>query len=51
VKMRGGQHSKEIREYEITDKGFVLDSTPLEGYEGLTTGVPGLSAPSSSPST
>jgi len=51
VKMRGGQHSKEIREYEITDNGFELGSTALEGYEGLTTGVPGLAAPTSSPST
>lgn len=41
VKMRGGQHSKEIRDYEITDKGFELSTTALEGYAGLTTGVPG----------
>jgi len=38
--MRGGQHSKEIREYEITDMGLELGTTALQGYEGLTTGVP-----------
>jgi circadian clock protein KaiC len=41
VKMRGGQHSKDIREYEITDKGLELGTSPLKGYAGLTTGVPG----------
>lgn len=41
VKMRGGQHSKEIREYEITDKGFELSPNPMVGSAGLTTGVPG----------
>jgi circadian clock protein KaiC len=40
VKMRGGQHSKEIREYSITNKGFELGTAALEGFSGLTTGVP-----------
>lgn len=40
VKMRGGEHSTEIREYGITDKGLVLSNAKLMGYEGLTTGVP-----------
>jgi len=45
VKMRGGQHSKEIREYEITDMGLELGTTALRGYEGLTTGVPARTRP------
>jgi circadian clock protein KaiC len=45
VKMRGGQHSKEIREYEITERGLELSTTALQGYHGLTTGVPEKSAP------
>jgi circadian clock protein KaiC len=39
VKMRGGDHSKEIREYGITSGGVVIGKR-LEGYRGLTTGVP-----------
>jgi circadian clock protein KaiC len=39
VKMRGGDHSKDIREYEITDKGMVVGDR-LTGYRGLITGVP-----------
>jgi circadian clock protein KaiC len=51
VKMRGGQHSKEIREYEITDKGFVLGLSAMSGFEGLTTGVPGRSGANEAPTT
>jgi circadian clock protein KaiC len=40
VKMRGGNHSKDIREYEITSDGIVLIGPRLRGYQGLTTGVP-----------
>jgi circadian clock protein KaiC len=40
VKMRGGDHSKEIREYQITSGGFVIGER-LKGYRGLITGVPG----------
>lgn len=40
VKMRGGQHSKDIREYVITDKGFVLIDPRHTNYEGLSTGIP-----------
>jgi circadian clock protein KaiC len=40
VKMRGGNHSKDIREYEITSDGIVLIGPRLEGYRGLITGVP-----------
>jgi len=39
-KMRGGDHSKHIREYEITGRGIELRSYGLEGFHGLTTGVP-----------
>jgi circadian clock protein KaiC len=40
VKMRGGNHSKDIREYEITSDGIVLIGERLRGYQGLITGVP-----------
>ena len=39
VKLRGSQHSKELRRYEITDEGLVL-GTEFQGYEGLMTGTP-----------
>jgi circadian clock protein KaiC len=40
VKMRGGPHSIDIREYEITNKGAVIGA-PLRGYRALTSGIPG----------
>jgi circadian clock protein KaiC len=40
VKMRGGDHSKDIREYEVTAGGLRVGGR-LEGYHGLITGVPG----------
>ena len=39
VKMRGGAHSNDIREYEITAEGFTIGER-LRGYHGLITGVP-----------
>jgi circadian clock protein KaiC len=39
VKMRGGNHSKAIREYTITPAGLVLGEG-LAGYRGLVTGTP-----------
>ncbi|MGH7873152.1 MAG: RAD55 family ATPase [Candidatus Binatia bacterium] len=39
VKMRGGAHSIDMREYEITDKGAVIGA-PLRGYRALTSGIP-----------
>jgi circadian clock protein KaiC len=39
VKMRGGNHSKDIRAYEITSEGVKIGAR-LEGYRGLITGVP-----------
>ncbi len=40
VKMRGGPHSIDMHEYQVTDKGIVIGE-PLRGYCGLTTGIPG----------
>jgi circadian clock protein KaiC len=40
IKMRGGNHSKDIREYEITSKGVVISDERLTDYEGLITGIP-----------
>ena len=39
IKMRGGVHSKDIREYEITSEGIVLGECP-RGYAHLITGIP-----------
>jgi circadian clock protein KaiC len=39
VKMRGGNHSKDIREYDITSDGMVIGER-LTGYTGLITGSP-----------
>ena len=39
VKMRGGNHSKDIREYVISDKGVVVLAPRQTDYSGLTTGV------------
>jgi len=38
IKMRGSEHSKNLRMYNITEKGLVIGKS-LEGYEGVTTGV------------
>jgi circadian clock protein KaiC len=40
IKMRGGNHSKDIREYVITDKGVVVIHPRRTDYIGLSTGVP-----------
>jgi circadian clock protein KaiC len=40
IKMRGGNHSKDIREYEITSKGVVIIGDRLTNYQGLITGIP-----------
>ena len=48
IKMRGGNHSKDIREYVITDQGVVVIQPRSTDYEGLSTGLPrrtGLRAP------
>ncbi|MGA2293485.1 RAD55 family ATPase, partial [Bradyrhizobium sp.] len=40
IKMRGGNHSKDIREYVITNKGVVVIHPRQTDYTGLTTGIP-----------
>jgi circadian clock protein KaiC len=40
IKMRGGNHAKDIREYEITSKGVVILGKRLVHYQGLITGIP-----------
>lgn len=40
VKTRGGNHSKDIREYIITDKGLVVISPRRTDYTRLTSGLP-----------
>lgn len=42
VKMRGGNHSKDIREYVITNKGMVVISPRHTDYARLTSGLPDL---------
>jgi circadian clock protein KaiC len=39
IKLRGSQHSKELRLYEVTDDGLVIGNG-LTGYEGLMSGTP-----------
>jgi circadian clock protein KaiC len=39
LKMRGGAHSKEIREYEITSDGIVIGGR-IRNYDHLITGLP-----------
>jgi circadian clock protein KaiC len=40
VKMRGSDHSIDMWEYKITDKGIEIGE-PLRGYRALTSGIPG----------
>jgi len=40
IKMRGGNHSKDIREYVITNKGVVVIHPRRTDYDGLITGIP-----------
>lgn len=40
VKMRGGNHSKDIREYVISRKGVVIISPRRTDYANLTSGLP-----------
>jgi circadian clock protein KaiC len=42
VKVRGSEHSKDIRLFEITDKGIVIGET-LSGFDGIMTGRPTVS--------
>jgi circadian clock protein KaiC len=45
VKMRGGNHSKDIREYVISDKGVMVLHPRRTDYEGLITGIPTRTGP------
>jgi circadian clock protein KaiC len=45
IKMRGGNHSKDIREYVITDKGVVVIHPRRTDYDGLITGIPTRTGP------
>jgi len=52
VKMRGGNHSKDIREYVITEKGLVVIGPRQTDYARLTSGLPeriGQSPPEAAP--
>ena len=42
IKMRGSNHSKDIREYILTDKGMVIIDPRQTDYAALTTGSPNL---------
>jgi circadian clock protein KaiC len=41
VKMRGSDHATDFRAYELTGTGAIIGES-LEGYHGITTGVPSL---------
>jgi circadian clock protein KaiC len=45
IKKRGGNHSKDIREYVITDKGVVVIHPRRTDYNGLSTGIPHRTGP------
>ena len=45
IKMRGGNHSKDIREYVITDKGVVVIHPRRTDYLNLSTGIPHRTGP------
>jgi circadian clock protein KaiC len=45
IKMRGGNHSKDIREYVITEKGVVVIHPRRTDYLGLSTGIPEQTGP------
>ena len=44
VKVRGSQHSKDIRLFDITDEGIIIGET-LSEYAGIMTGHPTVSSP------
>ena len=45
IKMRGGNHSKDIREYVITSKGVVVIHPRRTDYDRLSTGIPQRTGP------
>jgi circadian clock protein KaiC len=40
IKMRGGNHSKDVCEYDITSEGGIVVGERLKGYQRLITGIP-----------
>ncbi len=40
VKVRSSQHSKDLKEYEISSDGGIVVGQALKGYDGLLTGAP-----------
>ena len=40
IKMRGGNHSQDIREYDITAQGMIIAGECLKNYQRLITGIP-----------
>jgi circadian clock protein KaiC len=42
VKVRSSQHSKDLREYEISSEGGIVVGQALHAYDGLLTGTPGV---------
>jgi circadian clock protein KaiC len=40
AKLRSSPHSKDLREYEITEEGVIIMKGAIKGYEGLLTGAP-----------
>ncbi|QXQ08574.1 AAA family ATPase [Sphingosinicellaceae bacterium] len=45
IKMRGSNHSKDIREYVITDSGVVIVGPRHTEYEQMSTGIPHRTGP------
>jgi circadian clock protein KaiC len=45
IKMRGGNHSKDIREYVITDEGVVVIHPRRTDYAEMSTGIPHRTGP------
>ncbi|THD52525.1 ATPase domain-containing protein [Phenylobacterium sp.] len=45
IKMRGGNHSKDIREYVITNRGVVVIHPRRTDYSKLSTGIPKRTGP------
>lgn len=45
IKMRGGNHSKDIREYIISDEGVAVINPRNTDYSRLSTGLPDRTGP------
>ena len=49
VKVRSSPHSKDVREYEITQDGVIVTGRAIKGYEGILSGAPNKLAVQRSP--